>query len=76
MQPSVALNAQEEADAVTQMAQGQETTRIPGLVDTAVIQKHFGNRYVRYDYQVGKARLQGVIVPKKLADSYQSKSKS
>lgn len=76
MQPSVALNAQEEADAVTEMAQGQETTRIPGLVDTAVIEKHFGARYVRYDYEVGTKRLQGVIVPRKLADSYQSKSKS
>lgn len=72
MQPSVALNAQEEAEAVTAMAQGQETTRIPDLIDDAIIQQHFGDRFVKYDYQVGATRLQGVIVPRKLSEKYQS----
>lgn len=67
---AIAKNAIQEAQAVTRMAKGRETTRVPGLTDRSIIEKHFGNDYVLYDYRVGDRHLTGVIVPRKLAESF------
>jgi hypothetical protein len=65
-----------EAELIAKVLDSSETVRIAGLVDKAVIKEHFGDKHVPYRYEVAGKILQGVIVPRKLADSYQSKSKS
>ncbi len=68
--------AQCEAEQIAKMARGQETVRIDGLTDEATIKKYFGTRFVKYDYQVGNHRFEGVVVPSSLAKKYQATTTS
>ena len=58
-----------EAELIAERLKNAESVRIPGLIDESEIRRRFGDQFVLYRYEVGTQVLEGVIVPKKLAEA-------